>query len=35
MIEVQKEALPRTLEEFQIWEPEDGFNGNARAIRVE
>ncbi len=25
MIQVQKEALPRTLEEFLVWEPEDGF----------
>jgi hypothetical protein len=25
-------ALPRTLAEFQDWEPNDGFNGVARAI---
>jgi Uma2 family endonuclease len=25
MIEVQKEALPRTLEEFLVWDPQDGF----------
>lgn len=25
MIQVQKETLPRTLEEFLVWEPNDGF----------
>jgi hypothetical protein len=26
--------LPRTLDEFIQWEPQDGFNGVARAIRM-
>lgn len=28
-------TLPKTLEEFKAWEPEDGFNGGARAVRME
>ncbi len=35
MIQVQKEALPRTLEDFLVWEPEDRYNGAARAVRME
>lgn len=27
--------LPRTLEEFLVWEPNDGFNGADRAVRME
>ena len=25
-------SIPRTLEEFLLWEPNDGFNGAARAV---
>ena len=25
-------ALPKTLAEFMLWEPEDGYNGVAHAI---
>ena len=27
--------IPRSLEEFMNWETTDGFNGAARAVRVE
>jgi len=27
-------TLPKTLEEFKAWEPEDGLNGGARAVRM-
>jgi hypothetical protein len=30
-----KTTLPATLEEFVQWEPNDGFNGAARAVQVE
>jgi len=26
------QSVPKTLAEFLIWEPNDGFNGVARAI---
>jgi hypothetical protein len=33
IVEKEKASIPRTLAEFLIWEqPEDGFNGAARAI---
>ena len=28
-------SLPRTLKEFKNWESNDGYNGVARAIRME
>lgn len=37
MIQTSQELkqLPRTFEEFLVWEPNDGFNGVARAVRME
>ena len=33
--DVQIVALPTTLAEFELWEPNDGYNGAARAVRME
>lgn len=36
MIPTTKTAtFPTTLEEFERWEPNDGYNGAARAVRME
>ena len=33
VVETEKIAIPKTLAEFMIWDqPEDGFNGAARAV---
>ncbi|WP_394990144.1 hypothetical protein [Emticicia sp.] len=35
VLENEIQSLPKTLTEFMLWEPNDGFNGVARAIRME
>jgi hypothetical protein len=32
VVENNIQALPKTLAEFMLWKPNDGFNGVARAI---
>lgn len=30
--EIKNTLLPQTLAEFERWEPNDGYNGDARAV---